>query len=216
MSSQRRLLVVLLLAATAATCPMGPTVVLEDLSVFGCVDLQLAVATDNVTVVIDGATGTINIISESSGTVLRLVGSIVTGDVVLGGPHAIVDLRGSTVTSAANVVLCTDGRNIAVVVANSTLTGAVVASIVVVGSDAVGASITVTESRLTTTPYAASVVVGTNATNVAIAVSRSVLALIGGVSDNAGVVALTATFVVNAVVNVTESSIRAVFGGNMA
>ena len=195
-------LVVFLLvpARVSAACPPDGTPVTVDTHAVGCADLRLTVTADNVTLVIEGATGSINVTSDAAGTTLRLLDSTVAGNVTLGGPHAFADVRRSTVTGA-DVVVLSGARNATIAVVDSTLTGAVVASVL---SSAVGVSLTISNSTLSATRYAASVV-GATIRDVAIAVTDSRLTLAG--ADNVGVVALAAAAVFNAAVNVTASSV---------
>ena len=180
------LLLLFLLAASSAGSPCPPNgSVVTNTNAIACANLWLSVAADNVTLVIEGATGSINVASNAAGTTLRLLDSAVTGNLTLGGPHAFADIRRSTITGV-DVISFACAVNATIVVADSTLTGAVVASVL---SDAAGAAITITNSTLNATRYAASVV-GATILNVAITVSNSRLALFGG--DNVGVVALAA------------------------
>ena len=195
------LVLLLAAAALAAACPINGTVS-ADTHAVGCADLWLTVAADNVTLVIEGATGSINVTSNAAGTTLRLIDSTVNGNITLNGPNAFADVRRSTVTGT-EVLLLSGARNATIAVADSTLTGAVVASVRCSGS-AIGVSVAIANSTLKATRYAASVV-GATIRDVAVVVTDSRLALNG--SDNTGVVALAAPSVSNAAVNVTASSI---------
>ena len=192
------LLLTLVLALAAAACPPdGP--ITADTYAVGCADLRLTVVAENVTLVIEGATGSINVTSDAPGTTLRLLHSTVTGNVTLRGPHAFADVRHSTV-SGVDVVVLSGPRNATIAVVDSTLTGAVVASVL---SSAIGVTIAIANSTLSASRYVVSVVGGT-IRDLTIFVAASRLALAGG--DNVGIVALTGT-VINAAVNFTSSSL---------
>ena len=194
------------LAAAAPCPPDGP--VTADIRAVGCADLRLTVISDNITLAIEGATGTINVTSAAAGTTLRLLDSTIAGNLTLSGSHAFADVRRSTITGT-DVVVLSGGRNATIAVVDSTLTGVVVASVL---SSSFRASITIVNSTLNATRYAASVV-GVTIRDVAIVVTASHLALAGG--NNVGVVALAADTVVNAEMVATASSITCDAGQNV-
>ena len=201
------LLLAIVLVAAAPCPPDGP--VTADTYAVGCANLHLTVAADNVTLVIKSATGIINVSSDAAGTSVWLLDSTVAGNITLRGSHAFADIRGSNV-SGDEVVVLSGVRNVTIVVVDSTLKGAVVASVL---SSAVGVSIAIANSTLNATRYAASIVGGMiRGAEVVVAASR--LALVGG--DNVGVVALAAATVANTTVNVSASSITCRAGNFVA
>ena len=191
--------------ATAALCPPTGSSVTTDTYAVGCAGLQLTVDADDVTLVIEGATGSLSVTSNVSGTTLRLLDSNVAGNLTLSGSNASADVRRSRVTGA-DVVSLASTRNATIIVIDSTLTGSVIASVL---SGAIGVSIKISNSTLNATRYAASVV-GDTIRDVVVMVADSRLALTGG--DNVGIVALAAANVFNAVINVTASSITSTAG----
>ena len=142
------------LSAAAAPCPPVNGEVTSDTHAIGCADLRLTIAAENVTLVIEGATGTISVTSNAIGTTLRVLDSTVAGNLTLRGSQAFADVRRSTVIGA-DVIILSGARNTTIVVVDSTLTGAVVASVF---SSTVRVSIAVSNSTLNATRYAACVV----------------------------------------------------------
>lgn len=74
------MLLVLWVAATLGTadCPVNGSIVVSAHAV-GCVGLQLTIAADNITIVIEGATGRISVTSVAAGTTFRVLGSLARG-----------------------------------------------------------------------------------------------------------------------------------------
>ena len=134
----------------AVACPT-PGPVTADLDVVDCAHLYLMVTADNVTIAIQRATGSINISSDRPGTTVRMLDSSVSGSLKLRGSHVVLEVRRSTMVGT-DVLICTGSRNISIAVFDSSLTGAVVASIV---SDVVGGFIVISNSSITATKYAA-------------------------------------------------------------
>ena len=186
--------------SSVALCPSnGPVTV--DIEAIGCANLQLRVVAENVTVVVEGATGTINVTSDANGTALRLVDSVVTGNLVFRGSSAVVDVRNSSVTGA-DVLLFNGARNLTLSVSDSKLTGSVVASVVVdAGADV---SVAISNSALNATRFAVSFV-GSSLRDATIAIVGSQLEVNG--RDDVGVVALVAISVVNVTVGVATSTV---------
>ena len=86
------LLALALVAACAAVamCPPDGSVT-ADTHAVGCANLRLTIAADNVTLVIEGATGTINVMANAAGTTLGAFAAI--------GPSVRVRLPRSRITS---------------------------------------------------------------------------------------------------------------------
>lgn len=193
----------LLLAALSAAAPCPEGAVSSDTHAVGCTDLRITAISDNITLVIERATGTLNVTLDAVGITLLLVDCAVAGNITLRGSHSVAQVLRSTV-AGVDVVALSGARNIAIVVADSTLIGAVVAS-VLSESDADSISITIVNSTLNATRYVASVVGVAIFRNVTMAISDSRLWLEGG--DNVGIVALAAGEVADATLSVTTTSV---------
>ena len=192
----------LLLAALSAAAPCPEGAVSSDTHAVGCTDLRITAISDNITLVIERATGTLNVTLDAVGITLLLVDCAVAGNITLRGSHSVAQVLRSTV-AGVDVVALSGARNIAIVVADSTLIGAVVAS-VLSESDADSISITIVNSTLNATRYVASVVGVAIFRNVTMAISDSRLWLEGG--DNVGIVALAGE-VADATLSVTTTSV---------
>ena len=198
--------------APAAGCPPPSDPVTTDVHAVGCANLQLTITADNIEIVIVGATGTIHVASDRTGTTLRLSDSNVTGNLTFTGPNATADVRRSTVTGV-DVLSCFGARNQTIIVTDATLAGTVVASVLSSGTttSVEGVSIIIDNSTITATRYAASVV-GARVTDISVTVSGCELTLQAS-GDHVGVAALASDSVTNATVNVTSTSI-ALTGGH--
>lgn len=189
----------MIVVVIGAPCP-APGPVATDVHAVDCSDLQLNVVADNVTLIIENATGTINITSDRPGTLLQILDSTVVGSITLNGSHTSATVRGSTI-NGTDILLCYGSLNVTIIIVESTVTGTNIASIF---ANAVGASIFVANSSLIATQFAASVV-GTSLNRIVVSVSNSTLRVNG--TNNVGIAALAAGSVVAATVNVVGSAI---------
>mgnify|MGYP001607805153 FL=1 len=202
------------LAVAQCRSGIGADPVTFSIHVVGCTDLQLDIAADNVTLLIERATGSITVSSVHNGTVLRIVDCTVSGNLTLRGAHSIAEVVRSTIVGS-NVLVMSGTRNVTLAVADSTLRGDVVASVF---ADVVGVSITVINSTLSASRHAASVV-GSIIRDVVTTVRQSRFTLnadgtAGGgplpvrTTTDVGIIALTAGKVANGVVHITTSTIN--------
>ena len=196
-------------------CPDGPIEVVTNLYLVDCSNLQMAVAADAVTLVIERASGSINVASNRSQLSFSLRSSNVTGNISFGGgSHLFAEVWNSTVIGDEVMAYAVapgaprPPQNVTMRAIRSSLLGATsVTTFVASVGAAVDVSILLDHCTVRATRLVASIV-APSATGINLSISSSTIEVVGvrgGVLSVAGLV--VATSVVNATVAVAMSSV---------